>query len=157
MADAGARDFWNTLPLGEMSDAQWEALCDGCGRCCLHKLQDADSGEIHYTAVACRLLDLRRCRCRRYDERQRLVPDCVVLDRRRPEQFGWLPDTCAYRLLSEGRPLPDWHPLLSGDPDSVHRAGISVRGRVVSEEGVHEEQFQEMIIRWVPATRWAGD
>lgn len=133
-----------------MSQTQWESLCDGCGRCCLHKLHDVDTDEILYTAVACRLLDPRSCRCKNYLQRQKLIPDCVVLDRSHIGDMSWLPETCAYRRLDEGNTLADWHPLISGDPDSVHRAGISVRGRTVSEEGVHDDDFEEYLISWVP-------
>lgn len=143
--------FWETTALAEMSQEQWESLCDGCARCCLHKLQNAYTEAIFYTDIACRLLDEERCRCRRYAERQALVPDCVVLT---PDQIGdlsWLPDTCAYRLLDEGEPLRPWHPLVSGDPDSVHLAGVSVRGQVVGEMAVDEEDYEDHIIRWVEA------
>jgi len=150
------RDFWKTVPLAEMTPAQWESLCDGCGRCCLHKLQDAYSGAIYHTAVACRLLDQNSCRCRNYADRQALVDDCLVLASSNLGELGWLPDTCAYRLLDEGQALPDWHPLVSGDPNSVHRAGISVRGRVISEEGVHEEQFEDMVVDWIAVGYYRG-
>ena len=126
-------DFWRHKRLEDMSRAEWEALCDGCGKCCLHKLEDADTGAVYYTNVACRLLDLDAIRCTRYAERRRYVPDCAVLDASQVRNFHWLPDTCAYRLVAQGDDLPDWHPLVSGDPDSVHRAGMSVRGRTVSE------------------------
>jgi uncharacterized cysteine cluster protein YcgN (CxxCxxCC family) len=132
-----------------MSTEQWESLCDGCARCCLHKLQDAHTEKIYYTNVACRLLDPQRCRCTQYERRQTLIPDCVVLT---PDGLGdltWLPDTCAYRLLSENRPLPAWHPLVSGDPESVHLADISVRGFTVSEDEVDDEDFEDHIIRWI--------
>ena len=125
-------DFWRHVPLARMSRAQWESLCDGCGRCCLHKLEDEDTGEVFFTAVACRLLDGRTCRCTRYAERSRLVPACLVLT---PGHLPVeaLPATCAYRLLARGEDLPHWHPLLSGDPASVHRAGISMRDRCLRE------------------------
>lgn len=141
--------FWEVKTLEQMSASEWESLCDGCGKCCLHKLEDEDNGDIHYTNLACRYLDDDTCRCQAYEERQRLVPDCIVL---RPEdvaEFHWLPDTCAYRLLAEGNPLPDWHPLRSGDPASVHRAGISARGRTVSEAEVAEEDWEDCIVHWV--------
>jgi len=141
--------FWERKTLAELDATEWESLCDGCGRCCLLKLEDADSGEIAYTRIACRLLDIPRCRCRDYQHRQRRVPDCLVLDPVAVLATGWLPDTCAYRLRAEGKPLHDWHPLISGNPDSVHAAGISVRDRVVSEEFVHPDARADHIVRWV--------
>jgi len=142
-------EFWQGKTLVDLTAAEWEALCDGCGRCCLHKLEDEDTGELYFTNVACRLLDLTTCRCRKYARRVELIPDCFVLSPSNPELFEQLPSTCAYRLLAEGRPLPDWHPLVSGDADSVHRAGISVRDKVVSEEYIHPEQLPEHMISWV--------
>ena len=130
MAPAG-REFWR-LPLAELTAEEWEALCDGCGRCCLHKLEYEDTGELVFTRVSCHLLDIEACRCTRYADRRRLVPDCLDL-RAGFSQFHWLPATCAYRLRHEGRDLPDWHPLISGEADSVHRAGISVRNLALSE------------------------
>jgi len=132
-AASGPERFWETVPLRQMSRAQWESLCDGCGRCCLHKLEDADTGEIAHTNVACRLLDLHTAQCANYRQRKTLVPDCVRLHPDHLDRFVWLPETCAYRLLANREPLPAWHPLVSGDPESVHRAGISVRGWTVSE------------------------
>lgn len=143
------RPFWQRLTLAEMSDAQWESLCDGCARCCLIKLEDEDSGEVAYTGVACHLLDLDACRCTRYPERHRLVPDCVRIGPEEAGAFAWLPTTCAYRILAEGGDLPPWHPLVSGDPESVHRAGISIRGRALSEAHVHPDGLDEHVIRWV--------
>jgi uncharacterized cysteine cluster protein YcgN (CxxCxxCC family) len=125
--------FWRRKSLREMTREEWESLCDGCAKCCLHKLEDLDTGEVSYTNVACRLLDIGSCRCTNYPERQRLVPDCVFLTPELVDDLGWLPSTCAYRLVAEGQDLRWWHPLISGDPESVHRAGISVRGRVISE------------------------
>ena len=116
-----------------MSGAEWEALCDGCAKCCLVKLEDADTGVIDHTNVACRLLDLGNCRCTNYAARSRLVTDCIVLAADKIEALSWLPSTCAYRLVAEGKDLPWWHPLVSGDPESVHAAGISIRGRAISE------------------------
>jgi len=141
--------FWESVPLADMSTAQWEALCDGCARCCLIKLEDEDSGEVHHTSLVCDLLDLDRCRCTRYPQRHELVPDCIQFDADLAGQLAWLPRSCAYRRLAEGRGLADWHPLVSGDPESVHRAGISVRGRVLPAGAVHPEEYEEHVIRWV--------
>lgn len=142
-------EFWKNKTLANLTAAEWELLCDGCGRCCLHKLEDEDTGELYFTNVACRLLDLETCRCREYGRRAELIPDCLVLTPSSPELFEQLPSTCAYRLLAENRPLPNWHPLVSGDADSVHEASISVRGKVVSEEYIHPEQLPEHMITWV--------
>lgn len=147
MAKAG--DFWETKTLSEMSDSEWESLCDGCAKCCVKKLEDADTGEVHYTNVVCRLLDRDKCRCTRYPDRNALVPDCIVVTPEVAQDFKWLPETCAYRLLAEGKPLRDWHPLVSGNPDSVHEAGVSVRGKVVSEDNVHADEIQEFVIEWI--------
>lgn len=125
--------FWETKTLIEMTPEEWEALCDGCGKCCLHKLEDVDTGEVHYTAVACRLLDLITIRCSDYENRKRLVADCLRLDVDNIAAFKWLPKTCAYKRVAEGKGLADWHPLISGNPMSVHEAGISVRGKIISE------------------------
>lgn len=151
MSERAAEDmpFWKRLALHEMSREQWESLCDGCARCCLVKLEDEDTKEVVYTSVACELLDRERCRCTRYAERQQLVPDCVVLGPEEVASLRWMPTTCAYRLLAEGRDLPDWHPLVSGDPESVHRAGISVRGRALPESAVHPDGLEEHVVRWV--------
>ncbi|USI74251.1 YcgN family cysteine cluster protein [Sphingomonas morindae] len=126
--------FWETKRLEDMSREEWESLCDGCGKCCLHKLEDEETGEVFPTNVACRLLDRRSGRCSDYRRRQAFVPECVRLTPRSLATIDWLPGTCAYRLLADGAPLPDWHPLITGDPESVHRAGISVRGWTVSED-----------------------
>lgn len=141
--------FWRTKTLEAMTKTEWESLCDGCGRCCLVKLEDEDTGAIHLTDVGCMLLDARTCRCRDYRRRQAKVPDCVKLTPEAVRSLSWLPGTCAYRRLAEGRGLPGWHPLVTGDPDSVHRAGISVRGRVfASEEDVGLDEMIERIVPW---------
>lgn len=139
--------FWE-LPLGALTRAEWEALCDGCGRCCLHKIEDADTGEIIDTNVACRLLDTGTARCSDYRNRKAFVPDCLRLTPAVVATVSWLPQTCAYRLRQEEQPLHDWHPLISGDPDNVRRAGISVIGRVVSE--IDAGPLEHHIVVWEP-------
>ena len=134
----GGVNFWEK-PLAELDRGEWEALCDGCGKCCLHKLEDADTGEVHATNVACKLLDLHTGRCTNYRGRRAFVPDCVRLSAANLARIDWLPSTCAYRLRAEGKPLPGWHPLVSGDPESVHRAGVSIRGWTVSETETGED------------------
>ena len=124
--------FWE-LPLEQLDRAEWEALCDGCGRCCLHKIEDEDSGEIEDTNVACKLLDTRTAQCRDYRNRKAFVPDCLRLTLKIVQDVPWLPKTCAYRLRADGEPLKDWHPLISGDRETVKHAGVSVAGRVISE------------------------
>ncbi|MGI6245476.1 MAG: YcgN family cysteine cluster protein [Pseudochelatococcus sp.] len=132
-----------------MSQQEWEALCDGCGRCCLVKLEDEDTGQIYATDVSCRLLDAGTCRCKDYANRQEKVPDCIRLTPAEVARIGWLPPTCAYRLIREGSDLHWWHPLVSGDPRTVHEAGVSVRGRVVaSEDEIALEELPERIVDW---------
>ncbi len=143
--------FWERVPLTRMTPQEWEALCDGCGKCCLNKLEDPDTGEVAFTRLSCRLLDTDSCRCGNYAIRKQLVPECVVLTPQKlPEIAYWLPETCAYRRLHEGRGLAPWHPLISGDPDSVHAAGISVRGLAVPEFTVPEDEWEDHIIDEVP-------
>ncbi|WP_376095305.1 YcgN family cysteine cluster protein [Roseomonas sp. CCTCC AB2023176] len=138
--------FWKTKPLDAMSRAEWESLCDGCGRCCLHKIRDEDTEELHFTNVACRLLDTATCRCRDYASRKRIVPDCVRLTPKLVAGLDWLPPSCGYVLVAQGRDLPDWHPLVSGDPDSVHRAGASVAGRAVPER--EADDLEDHVVAW---------
>jgi len=140
--------FWEYKPLAEMTHGEWEALCDGCGKCCLVKLQEEDDGPVEYTDVACRLLDLGTCRCSEYANRKSHVPDCVQLSPAKLADLDWMPSTCAYRLLADGHPLPAWHPLVSGDPNSVHAAGMSVSGRVVSERQVKDSDLEDHIVDW---------
>ncbi|PWE32201.1 YcgN family cysteine cluster protein [Maritimibacter sp. 55A14] len=139
--------FWERFPLTRLRDAEWEALCDGCGKCCLLKLEDAETAEVAFTCVGCRLLDGETCRCGQYDIRKQIVPDCVVLTPQNIAEIAyWMPATCAYRRLYEGKPLAAWHPLVSGDPESVHEAGISMRGRVVPEFEVDEDDLEDYVI-----------
>lgn len=137
--------FWE-LPLGQLEAAEWEALCDGCGRCCLHKLEDEDTGEVLETNVACQLLDPATARCSDYRNRRIKVPDCLRLTLRIVEDVSWLPPTCAYRLRADGNPLPRWHPLVCGDPDGPRRAGVSVIGRVIGE--LEAGPLEHHIVEW---------
>lgn len=129
-----AQKFWETKTLDQMTRSEWEALCDGCGKCCLHKLEDEETGALQPTNVACKLLDLETARCTDYRHRQIHVPDCLRLTARKMDDFPWLPGTCAYRRLARGEPLPDWHYLVCGDREAVHEAGESIRGWTVSEK-----------------------
>nr|WP_041375563.1 YcgN family cysteine cluster protein [Polymorphum gilvum] len=147
-ACANDEPFWRVKSLEEMSAAEWESLCDGCARCCLNKLEDWDTGEIVWTDVACALLDDATCRCRDYPNRTATVPDCIQLTAVEVRSLTWLPLTCAYRLVREGRDLYWWHPLVSGDRDSVHAAGISVRGRTVPETEVEIEDYEDHVVTW---------
>ena len=145
--------FWRAKTLEEMNESEWESLCDGCARCCLVKLEEEDSGKVHFTDVGCTLLDAKTCRCADYQRRQRRVPDCVKLTPATVRSLTWLPVTCAYRLVAEGKDLPAWHPLVSGSPDSVHAAGVSVRGRVsASEDDLAPEAWPDRVVAW--PNRW---
>ncbi len=137
--------FWKTKTLRQMSSSEWEALCDGCGKCCLIKLIDDLSDDLHYTTVACKLLDCDSCRCGDYNNRKKLVEDCVILSPRLVEELHWMPSTCAYRLIYEGKDLYWWHPLVSGNPNTVHEAGISVKGRAISEREVKDSELPNYI------------
>lgn len=141
--------FWQRTRLADMTQPEWESLCDGCGKCCLQKLEDEDTGEVYHTDLVCRYMDLETCGCTVYEQRLKKVPGCTVLTADTVLSYHWLPYTCAYRTLAEGRPLPDWHPLRSGDPETVHQARVSVRGNVVSEDSVPEEDWEEHIIHWI--------
>ena len=142
------RPFWKDKPLAEMSTQEWESLCDRCGKCCVLKLEDADTGEVHYTDVACKLLDCGTASCSNYPERKRYVPDCVVLSPTTLDSLPWMPETCAYRVLHEGGELAAWHPLVSGDAESARKAGISVAGRVFPEESVPLTEVIDHITKW---------
>lgn len=138
--------FWE-LPLAKLSSEEWEALCDGCGKCCLNKLEFEDTNELAFTRVACKLLDGETCRCMKYETRHRYVPECVTLSRDKIDDIAyWMPETCAYRLRYDNEPLPEWHYLISGSRESVHEAGQSVRGWTVSELDIPEEDWEDYII-----------
>ena len=141
-----SKPFWETTPLQDMTIEQWESLCDGCGRCCLHKLQDEDSEEVYYTSIACRLLDTDTCQCSDYPNRKQHVPECLKLTVADIPDFHWLPETCAYRLISEGQPLKKWHPLISDSNDSVEEYGISAKSFAISEHLIPEEEWEDHII-----------
>ena len=139
--------YWETTPLDRMTQKEWEALCDGCGKCCMNKLEDEDTQEVALTNVACRLFDDSNCRCSQYDIRHQFVPECIVL---KPQNIDanlyWMPDTCAYKLLHNGRPLYDWHPLISGNAQTVHDAGISMQGATYPEFEVDEDDWEDHVI-----------
>jgi len=149
LADDAELPFWKRKTLEEMTDPEWESLCDGCGRCCLVKLEEDETAKIHFTDLSCALLDAKACRCSDYAHRQERVHDCVKLTPRGARTLTWLPVTCAYRVLGEGGDLASWHPLVSGSPDSVHEAGVSVRGKVfASEDDVPQDLWPERIVSW---------
>jgi uncharacterized cysteine cluster protein YcgN (CxxCxxCC family) len=139
--------YWRVKTLEEMSPAEWEALCDGCARCCLVKLADDETDEVHLTRLACRMLDHGSCRCSDYPNRHAQMPDCVAIDPEKVRTLDWLPPTCGYRLVAEGKDLAWWHPLVSGDPETVHQAGVSVRGWATSEDRADPEEFHRYIIK----------
>jgi uncharacterized cysteine cluster protein YcgN (CxxCxxCC family) len=138
--------FWEMKKLHELSHAEWEALCDGCGLCCLVKVEDEDSGERYYTRLACRLLVIDNCRCSDYRNRHEKVSDCLKLTPTNVGKLDWLPPSCAYRLIEAEEPLPDWHPLVSGDPESVRKAGISIHNWAISEDDIDEENLHEYVL-----------
>ena len=139
--------FWKVKTLDDMSKTEWESLCDGCARCCMVKLEDEDSGEISLTRLACGLLDVKTCRCSNYENRFALMPDCLSINLEKVRTLSWLPSTCAYRVIEEGRELAWWHPLVSGTPETVHQAGISVKSFAMSEKRVKEENYARYIIK----------
>ncbi|WP_395006550.1 YcgN family cysteine cluster protein [Cypionkella sp.] len=140
--------FWETIPLKKMTAPEWEALCDGCGKCCLNKIEYEDTGEVEYTRVACRLLDNETCQCSNYANRFQFVPECIRLNPKTLNRIAyWLPNSCAYKLLNQGKPLPEWHPLVTADPESTHSSGNSLRGQTVSEASVSEDEWDDYIIQ----------
>ena len=143
--------FWESVPLTKMTAPEWEALCDGCGKCCLNKLEYEDTGEVEFTSIACKLLDGTTCRCAKYETRHQYVPECVRLTPKTlPKVAYWMPRTCAYRLLYQGDSLPDWHPLLTGDPETTHASGNSVRGWTTPEFAVPEDDWDQYVIEEKP-------
>jgi len=144
-------NFWQSKMLAELSPEEWESLCDGCGQCCLHKLEDEDTGQVALTRIACDLLDIKHCRCRKYGERSLLVPECLDLQQHDFAKYGrWLPKTCAYRLLGEGKDLPKWHPLVSGTTESVNAAGMKASGYALKASRIkHYEDYEDYIIEWL--------
>lgn len=141
--------FWQVKKLHEMSEVEWESICDGCGKCCLQKLECEDTGEVFYTDVACKLLDLETCNCMEYSNRASLVPECLKLDKNNIDQWSFLPGSCSYRLLSESKPLPNWHPLIKGDRSEMLTLGCSVSGRVLPETAVCEDDLESHLVTWV--------
>ncbi len=142
-------EFWRTKQLHEMTDKEWESLCDGCAKCCLVKLEDYDTEEIYATNLACKLLDIENCRCSDYPARQALVDDCLKLDRETVMSLTWLPESCSYKLIARGEPLPDWHHLVCGSRDNMHAVGASIKHLAVSELEVQDSDLEQHIIRWV--------
>ncbi len=140
--------FWKQKTLNEMTNAEWESICDGCGLCCLNKLEEWDSGDIYFTSIRCKLLDSESCQCSSYPNRWDFVPDCVQLTKQNVDEIPWLPPTCGYRLLNEGRDLYWWHPLVSGDRETVHIAGISARGRTIDETGIDVDNYEDYVVDW---------
>jgi uncharacterized cysteine cluster protein YcgN (CxxCxxCC family) len=141
--------FWQTKSLSEMSTTEWESLCDSCAKCCLHKLEDEDTGEVFHTDVVCRLLDLNSCQCRDYEDRFTQVPVCFKLTPDNLHHQTWLPASCAYRLLFEGKTLPEWHHLVSGNNQSVHISGNSIKGKAVMEQSVQLDDMEHRIVHWI--------
>jgi len=142
--------FWETKSLEEMNQQEWESLCDGCAQCCLQKLEDMDTREVYVTQIVCGLLDLETCKCTAYGERSKLVPTCITMTPKDARNIKWMPSTCAYRLLAENRPLPEWHPLVSGRKESVIEADVSVKDKAISENDVAESDWPDYIVERLP-------
>jgi uncharacterized cysteine cluster protein YcgN (CxxCxxCC family) len=147
--DTPNQPFWRTKTLEEMTREEWESLCDACAKCCLYKFQNEATGQLFYTEVACKLLDMGKCRCTHYEDRRELMPTCLVLTPTLVRQLDWLPETCAYRLVKEGQDLPWWHPLKTGSRDMVHRMGVSIRGRAISETEIGDDDLEDHIVDWI--------
>jgi len=143
-----SQPFWKMKSLSKLNKQEWESLCDGCGKCCLIQLEDEDSGLRLHTDVTCRLFDAHKCNCTDYPNRKKHVPDCVILNPKNVHELDWMPKTCAYRLLAEGKDLFDWHPLVSGDPETIHQAGMSLRDMTISEDEVSPEDWEDRIVEW---------
>jgi len=141
--------FWQNKHLPDLNEHEWDALCDGCAKCCVYKLEVVDTGEFLYTNVACHLLDLDTCKCKDYDHRFDLEPGCIKLTPQNVFELKWLPETCAYRLLAEGKPLPDWHPLVCGNPNLIHEIGMSVRNRLIKQTDVDMRNLEDYIVDWL--------
>lgn len=146
MSEPRIEPFWEFKALSEMTDEEWESLCDGCGRCCLYKFQDEDSDEMFFTNVACALFDAESCRCSSYEKRFKSVPECADIRKFTKREYQWLPERCAYRLLFEGKKLKPWHPLVSGDSETVHKAGVSMQGCVINEADADMESLEDYIV-----------
>ena len=140
------KPFWQHLSLEELDDEQWESLCDGCGRCCLVRFENPGDRSVFYTMASCRLLDTDTCRCQDYENRFQRVKTCMSIRDLPSKNYRWLPESCAYRILAEGDDLPWWHPLVSGDPNTVVEAGISVAGRVFSEDNIHPDELETLLL-----------
>ncbi len=138
--------FWEKIPLTELNEQQWESICDKCCQCCAHKLQDEDTDTIHHTNVVCQYLDIGNCHCTVYPERHKYVPDCIKITPENAGELSWIPNTCGYRLLATGQPLPKWHPLETGDPDSTIKAGFHIAGKVISEAEIDEEDMEDFVV-----------
>lgn len=141
-------NFWEKKTLSQMSQNEWESLCDGCGKCCLNKIIDDETEELHFTNVACHLLHTKTCQCRKYEKRLKLVPDCVKVSLDDIDQFHWLPASCAYKLLAEEKPIPEWHPLITGSQSKMHQGGHSIRGKIISETQIAPENLADYIAIW---------
>ena len=144
-----SQQYWKTKTLRGLNSEEWESLCDGCGKCCLNKLEDEDNGDLLFTNISCRLLDSQNCACTNYKNRKSIVPHCSKLTPKKVFSFQWLPKTCAYRLIANGDDLPDWHHLVCGDRERVHLSGNSVRGKVVSEDDIEEEELEDYVVDWL--------